>query len=116
MVKRSIDPHKGMWDLPGGFVNVGETLEESMQREIQEELSISIKQMAYFSSYTGIYLFEDVRYPTLCFIFTAFLDEQTKVVCADDVDSYNWFSPKKLPFDNIAFEGIKKALKDYFIL
>lgn len=39
-VQRSIEPRKGMWSLPGGFVEVGETTEEAALRELEEETGL----------------------------------------------------------------------------
>ena len=43
LVKRDQEPGKGQWSLPGGVVEVGETLIEALQREIYEEVSIKIE-------------------------------------------------------------------------
>lgn len=115
MIKRKIPPQKNKWDLPGGFINPGETLEKSVEREIQEELSLENINYRYFSSYYDSYTFEGVRYPTLCFIFSAFLKKSEKLTCADDAASYMWHSFEKIPFGAIAFKGIQQALSDFFI-
>jgi len=43
LVKRDQEPGKGEWSLPGGMVEVGETLEEALIREITEEVGIEIR-------------------------------------------------------------------------
>lgn len=40
LVRRSIDPGKGIWCLPGGFIEKGETAEEAVIREIKEETNL----------------------------------------------------------------------------
>jgi ADP-ribose pyrophosphatase YjhB (NUDIX family)/N-acetylglutamate synthase-like GNAT family acetyltransferase len=42
LTKRNQAPYKGMWDLPGGYMNQGETPEETLRREMKEELGIDI--------------------------------------------------------------------------
>jgi len=43
LIKRKFEPKAGMWTLPGGLVNVGETLQQAVQREIAEECGIRVQ-------------------------------------------------------------------------
>ena len=43
LVKRAQEPSKGQWSLPGGVVELGETLKEALMREIMEEVSINVR-------------------------------------------------------------------------
>ena len=43
LVQRSIEPRKGMWTLPGGFVETGETTEAAAVRELSEETGLTGK-------------------------------------------------------------------------
>ena len=43
LVRRGQEPSKGLWSVPGGLVELGETIEEAARREIAEETGISIK-------------------------------------------------------------------------
>jgi mutator protein MutT len=43
LVKRAHEPLKGEWSVPGGAVDVGETLEEAIRREVREETSLDIE-------------------------------------------------------------------------
>jgi ADP-ribose pyrophosphatase len=43
LVKRNKSPQKGKWAIPGGSVELGETLQEAAEREIREETSLRIK-------------------------------------------------------------------------
>ena len=43
LARRNKEPGKGQWSLPGGAVELGETLEEALRREIREEVSLEIE-------------------------------------------------------------------------
>ena len=43
LIRRRFEPLKGQWSLPGGAVELGETLEESIAREIQEEIGLEVE-------------------------------------------------------------------------
>lgn len=51
LTRRAEDPGKGMLDLPGGFVDYGESLEQALVREIQEELGIRVTIPEYIGSF-----------------------------------------------------------------
>jgi len=66
---RGKEPGKGLWDLPGGFVDPGETAEEALAREIREEVGLDVTAMWYLGSWPNVYEYGGVRYRTLDFGF-----------------------------------------------
>lgn len=113
LVRRKLDPQKGKLDFAGGFIERGESVEESIKREIQEELGCRIKQLSYFRSYADTYEFKGITYATLGMIFTAELEDDAVVTPADDVSEYLYIDKHTIPFEEIAFPSVARALADY---
>ena len=113
LVIRGIAPHKGKFDLPGGFINLGENAEDSVKREVREELGIRITDFSYFGSYVDRYPYKGISYYTLCFFYTARIPNRQPMKPADDVSSFIFVPKSRIPYGSLAFEGIKKALKKY---
>lgn len=114
LVKRKYPPKKGWWDLPGGFTEAEETMEESVKREIQEELGIQLKTFHYFSSYPNMYLYKNINSFTLMFVFVSCIDK-TKLTLADELTEAVFFPPDKIPYNKMAFPGLGRAIHDYLL-
>ena len=110
LVRRKYEPKKGLWDLPGGFVDINESAEESLSRELQEELGINLKTFTYLGSFYDTYLYKGATYPTLGIVFVGKLDTQ-KISSLDDVAEVKFFRKEDIPFDKIAFESIRHAIR-----
>lgn len=115
LVKRAFEPGKGLWDIPGGFIDSGETLEQSMQREIKEELGVVVKNLQYFNSYPDLYTYQDVTVSTLVFMMIGTVDPAA-LKAADDVSEVKFFPKDNLPWDQMAFKSMQQTLKDYLTI
>jgi len=115
-VVRKNDPKKGMLDLPGGFVDINETLEEGMVREIQEELGIriSINALTYLGSTVDEYSYGNIDGRTINAMYRAELSANASIVPADDVEDFLFIAPNNIPYDKLAFQGMKDFLKKYY--
>ena len=71
----------------------------------------------YLTSAPNVYLYENVTYPTLDLFFTCTIDNPRDIVASsDEVGSFKFFEPARIPLDKIAFESSRKALEFYINL
>ncbi len=72
---RKHEPGKGMLDLPGGFVDRGESAEAAALREVREETGIELPQIRYLFSLPNTYHYRDIVYDTLDMIYLCHLSD-----------------------------------------
>lgn len=116
LLERALDPEKGKLDIPGGFVDYGESNEQALCRELFEELQLSVSdsKMSYLYSFPNQYLYKDVVYHTVDCFFELKLDTKpTLVLQLSEVSNYHWVDPKEVNLDDLAFNSCKQALTKY---
>ncbi len=107
LVKRGRAPFKGMWCLPTGFAETGETIEEAALRELEEETGVKgrINRLLDVDSLKNRF------YGDL--LFLTFVVEQTEgqPIAGDDSDAVRFFPIDKIP--RLAFRSNTKAVNAY---
>lgn len=114
MIVRKKDPGKGLLDLPGGFVDYGESLEAGMARELAEEIGVAPDHLSYLTSAPNTYIYKSVLYRTTDCFFTAELPEGAALSAGDDAAEILWVPLDAIDFDKIAFDSVKTAIRLYF--
>lgn len=107
---RKKDPCRGMLDVPGGFVDPCETLEEACVREVMEELHLKIEKPSYLCSFPNLYKYKNMEYNVIDAFFTVDLNYLPDVVPDDDVLDIVWREPQSIDRTTIAFPSMRKAL------
>ena len=113
LVQRAHEPQKGFWDIPGGFCNPTEHPQETLHREVMEELGITVDIEKLWNVYAPIpYLYQNtIRYN--CDVFYLATLRSGTPTPADDVAGFQWFALSDVPPRNLlAFESGKKALEE----
>ena len=106
LIKRKNPPHG--WALPGGFVDMGESLEEAAVREAKEETSLDIKLKSQFHTYSDPK--RDPRKHTISTVYVA--TAQGRPIAQDDAQDIGIFTEEEINFP-LAFDH-QKILADYF--
>lgn len=115
LTKRAVDPQKGYWDLPGGFLEENEHPKEGLKREMKEELGVEIIIGDLFDIVMDWYEFQGERISTLNLYYFATM-KNTDMRPDDDISEAKWFSlahpPKNLSYKNngIIISKLKRYL------
>lgn len=100
LIQRGNPPFKGSWALPGGFVDMDESLEDAINRELMEETAltnIDLKQLHAFSK-PG----RDPRGHTITVVFWGILENKQTAIAGDDAHTVRWYNINQLP--ELAFD------------
>jgi 8-oxo-dGTP diphosphatase len=101
LIERKDLPYKGFWALPGGFLEMDETLEQCACRELLEETSISDVHLLQVHTFSD--LERDPRGRTVSVLFYGYADyAETKPKAGDDAKNVSWFPLDELP--HLAFD------------
>jgi 8-oxo-dGTP diphosphatase len=96
LIRRGIEPFKGQWAIPGGFVGMEEGLEEAARRELQEETNVTDVYMEQL--YTFGAPERDPRGRTITVAYFALISaDQRELAAATDSAEVGWFSVYDLP-------------------
>lgn len=109
LIKRKNDPYKGMWALPGGFVEDDEELDTAAMRELEEETGLKVPAMIQL--YTFGRVGRDSRGRTVTVTYYTSIDTPQPVAGADDAAEAAWVPVKDitaLAFDHM--EMLQMAL------
>ena len=104
LIQRKFDPFVGMWALPGGFVDMNETVEQAVVRELEEETGLKMNNLQQL--YTFSEIGRDPRGRTVSVTFFGVTDlHNSSVKGGDDAKDAQWFAINQLP--ELAFDHIR---------
>ena len=109
LIRRGVEPYKGLWAFPGGFMRMDETAEECAKRELQEETSLNIQMLKQLGAFSGVH--RDPRERVVSVAFYA-LVQPSEVVGGDDASHAEWFAIEEVP--QLAFDHdfiLRKAMQ-----
>ena len=107
LCRRSIEPRKGYWNVPAGFMEIGETVEEGAIREVWEEAAAKVNILHVHTIFT----FKKFHH-----VYVQFIGELVNGQFGVGEESLETrlFSEEEIPWDDIAFESSVFALEKFF--
>jgi ADP-ribose pyrophosphatase len=113
-VVRGKSPGKGKLGLPGGFADVGETLETSLAREVLEETSLVVDSVKYLCSFPNRYAYRGIAVDVLDTFFVCTVNSfETLSAQAGEIESFLITKPSEQVLDKLAFPSNRNAIERY---
>lgn len=106
LVRRGIEPHRGLWALPAGYQEVDETPRRAAEREVEEETGIRARTVALLDL---VFVPDDPRKPANVALFLA-VPERGRAEGGDDALDADWFELDALP-EELAFASTRPLLE-----
>ena len=111
MIQRKFPPYQGEWAFPGGFVEMEETLEEAVVRELEEETGLKGIDLSQLKAFSSVH--RDPRARVISIVFYGFAEENlSEAKGGDDARQARWFPLDEMP--ELAFDHsdiLKTALE-----
>ena len=114
LIERGLEPYKGMWAFPGGFLRMDESAEQGASRELEEETGLQLSLLKQLKAYTSVN--RDPRDRVISIVFYA-LVRPSEVHGDDDAAQAKWFNINEVPqlafdHDYILREAMNQLKKD----
>jgi 8-oxo-dGTP diphosphatase len=101
LIRRKNEPFKGAYALPGGFVEIGETVEAACRREVREEAGLAVGELQLVGVYSDPG--RDPRGHTVSIVYLALLPDAPKPQAGSDAATAEWvenWRDRELAFDH----------------
>ena len=105
LMRRATEPGRGRWTMPGGFVDLGESVPQAAAREIAEELAIE----AEIGDLVGVYSRSSDRVVVVVYAADALGEPRT----TEEALEVRAFAPDEIPWLELAFWSDERALREY---
>lgn len=113
--RRVIEPFRGWWDIPGGFLEPAEHPVDGLRREIAEETGLTVSEPRLIGVWMNAYpdRVGEGTHDLLNFYYECRADAPESAAAADDIAELRWFEPDELPVDEVAFPSNRAALREW---
>lgn len=113
--RRAKEPAKGTLDLPGGFIDMGETGEEGVAREVLEETGLKVEEAIYQFTLPNIYVYSGFSVHTLDLFFLCKVADTSYFEANDDVADSFFLPLDAIRPEEFGLDSIQKGLNIFLL-
>jgi NAD+ diphosphatase len=110
LAERARPPAEGLLDVPGGFIDHGETAEDALRREIHEELGLVLTELSYLATVANLYEYGGYNYRTLDIYFLCRTLDLAQARPADDIRRVDLRRPEEFGAAELAFDSVRAVV------
>lgn len=111
--RRAKEPAKGTLDLPGGFIDMAETGEEGVSREVKEETDMTVTHAEYLFSIPNIYIYSGFPVHTLDMFFRCAVADTSHFKAMDDAADVFFLPLKDIHPKDFGLDSIRKGIQRF---
>ena len=111
LIERGIEPFKGRWAFPGGFLKMDETALQGAKRELKEETGADVTPLRWLFSLPNSYRYSGIDIPTVDSFFLCRLTSPQQLQAGDDVDRLFWMPLKELKAQEFGLPSISRSIE-----
>jgi len=111
--RRKNEPAKDTLDLPGGFADIGETAEEGVKREVEEETGLHVTRVEYLFSLPNKYRYSGMDISTLDMFFRCEVENTSCLQAADDAAECKWMKLEDIHTEEFGLRSVRHGLSDF---
>ncbi|HCO68794.1 MAG TPA: DNA mismatch repair protein MutT [Dysgonomonas sp.] len=108
---RANEPAKGTYDLPGGFVDMNETAEEAVVREVEEETGLKIQSVQYLFSIPNLYMYSGFEVETTDMFFLCKVQGNFDFTAHDDVSELRFIPLSELDPTKFGLRSVRNGIE-----
>ena len=109
-IRRGIEPDRGKWALPGGFMETGETPEQAACRELAEETGI----IANPDALTLVSVMTILHMTQTHLVFRCHFGDMPQTRPSEEATHFGWFKEDEVPWEEIAFPTVEPQIRQMY--